>query len=134
MSMVSRANCRSRSLLSLFVSDHDATPPLPVLPPGRFWKSISYTFTFTKFSTKKICLKKTNIRYRLFLSKRNKQVFKLSITHPNTKLHLSRWEGYIYCLCTMYIHVSDALFERTRSTGTNPMMERVDSNPNLKKK
>lgn len=40
MSMVSRASCRNRSRLSRLLSEADATPPLPVLPPARCWKSI----------------------------------------------------------------------------------------------
>lgn len=40
MSMVSRASCRSRSLRSRLLSEAEATPPLPVLPPGRCWKSM----------------------------------------------------------------------------------------------
>ena len=40
MSMVSRANWRSRSRLSRLLSEVEATPPLPVLPPARCWKSI----------------------------------------------------------------------------------------------
>lgn len=40
MSMVSRASCRRRSLRSRLLSEEEATPPLPVLPPGRCWKSM----------------------------------------------------------------------------------------------
>jgi len=39
-SIVSNASWRSLSRLSRFASDADATPPTPVLPPGRCWKSI----------------------------------------------------------------------------------------------
>lgn len=41
MSMVSRASCRRRSRRSRLLSEEEATPPLPVLPPGRCWKSIA---------------------------------------------------------------------------------------------
>ena len=40
-SMVSRASFRRRSFLSLLLSENPATPPPPVLPPARCWKSIS---------------------------------------------------------------------------------------------
>lgn len=43
MSMVSKANCRSLSLRSRLLSEAEATPPLPVLPPGRCWKSMMGT-------------------------------------------------------------------------------------------
>lgn len=40
MSMVSKASCRSRSRRSRLLSEVEATPPLPVFPPARCWKSI----------------------------------------------------------------------------------------------
>lgn len=40
MSMVSKASCRRRSLRSRLLSEEEATPPLPVLPPGLCWKSM----------------------------------------------------------------------------------------------
>lgn len=40
MSMVSSAIWRSRSRRATLLSDALATPPVPVLPPGLFWKSI----------------------------------------------------------------------------------------------
>lgn len=40
MSMVSRASCLRRSLRSRLLSEEEATPPLPVLPPGLCWKSM----------------------------------------------------------------------------------------------
>ena len=40
-SIVSRASFRRRSFLSLLLSENPATPPPPVLPPARCWKSIS---------------------------------------------------------------------------------------------
>ena len=39
-SIVSNASCLRRSRRSLLDSDHEATPPEPVLPPALFWKSI----------------------------------------------------------------------------------------------
>lgn len=39
-SMVSKASCLSLSLRSLFDSEAEATPPTPVLPPARCWKSM----------------------------------------------------------------------------------------------
>ena len=42
-SIVSRASFRRRSFLSLLLSENPATPPPPVLPPARCWKSISST-------------------------------------------------------------------------------------------
>jgi hypothetical protein len=39
-SIVSKANSLRRSLLSLLASDSEATPPEPVFPPARCWKSI----------------------------------------------------------------------------------------------
>lgn len=39
-SIVSKASCLKRSRRSLFDSDHEATPPEPVFPPARFWKSM----------------------------------------------------------------------------------------------
>lgn len=41
MSMVSRASWRSRSRRSRLLSEAEATPPLPVFPPGRCWKSMA---------------------------------------------------------------------------------------------
>lgn len=46
MSMVSRASCRRRSLRSRLLSEEEATPPLPVLPPGRCWKSMMRALGF----------------------------------------------------------------------------------------
>ena len=40
ISIVSRAKSLSLSLLSLLLSEPEATPPVPVLPPALFWKSI----------------------------------------------------------------------------------------------
>lgn len=40
MSMVSSASWRNRSRLSRLLSEAEATPPLPVFPPARCWKSI----------------------------------------------------------------------------------------------
>ena len=52
MSMVSKANWRSRSLLSRLLSEVEATPPLPVLPPARCWKSIFAAFSDTPSTQK----------------------------------------------------------------------------------
>lgn len=43
MSMVSKASCRSLSRRSRLLSEAEATPPLPVFPPGRCWKSMMGT-------------------------------------------------------------------------------------------
>ena len=48
--MVSKASWRSRSRLSRFASEADATPPVPVLPPGRCWKSIFQLYLSVKKS------------------------------------------------------------------------------------
>ena len=46
--MVSKASCLNLSLLSLLVSEAEATPPVPVLPPARFWKSIAVDYHLLK--------------------------------------------------------------------------------------
>lgn len=63
-SIVSKASCLSLSLRSLFDSEAEATPPTPVLPPARCWKSMfaSFFYTTIKSPSTPIYLQGDNIK------------------------------------------------------------------------